>query len=58
MTEKWYLESHEDHIHIQSASAVKSYWQFDSSYVLNVMKSKAVAFKMEFFPCDFLFGWN
>jgi hypothetical protein len=56
-TERWYLERHDDHVHIQSAFFSGKFWQADALNILRYDYSPA-KLTMEFFPCDKTFGWN
>lgn len=56
-TERWYLEKHDDHVHIQSALLANRYWQSDALGILRYDYSPAKLI-MEFYPCDKTFGWN
>ena len=58
INERWYLERHNNHIHIQSASWEKYFITRTSSNLARKTLNAALNLEIEFYPCDKLAWWN
>jgi len=55
--ERWYIERHGDHVHIQSAQFTYNWWIFDS-FVLKQLNGGASPLKIEYYPkLQWLWNW-
>ncbi len=55
--ERWYIERHDDHLHIQSAQFIHNWWVFNG-LVLEQRNGAASAVRIEYWPkLQWLWNW-
>lgn len=55
---KWYIESHGNHVHIQSAQFEYHWWTFNSNRVLRQLEGGASPLVIEYLPrLQWLWNW-
>ena len=56
--ERWYIERHGDHLHIQSAQFVHHWWIFNNNLVLRQLQGGASPLRIEYWPrLQWLWNW-
>jgi hypothetical protein len=58
LNERWYIEKHDEHVHIQSAQLRGYYLTIDIYGIVRCTEGSAAIFTAEYHPCDKTFGWS